>query len=216
MNFRTSIAALVATAAMFFAPLASALSVCVSNTQGLRDQLNAWQVLSDQTLTIKLVQGTYAYTYNDYWSQPYYGGNAKLQLLGGYTANCASRSVVATNTVLTGNSVQFSEFQLYGSSSILVEGITFKSFDRDVSIAGDSSDASDSIVVRYVIGTDLFGASSSQESFGGFQILGNSNMRVESSLFYNVHGGDTAATLEVFGLTDNAIGIVTNVTAAYN
>ena len=216
MNFRTSIAALIATAAMFFAPLASALGVCVSTTQGLRDQLNAWQVLSDQTLTIKLVQGTYAYTYNDYWSQPYYGGNAKLQLLGGYTAGCASRSVVPTNTVLTGNSVQFSTFQLFGSSSMLIEGITFKSFDREVSFDGDSSDPGDSTVVRYVIGTDLFGASSSQVSFGGFRVIGNSNMRVESSLFYNIHGGDTASALEVFGFTDNAIGIVTNVTAAYN
>ena len=102
MNFRASIAAFVVLAAIIWAPIASATSVCVSTTQGLRDQLNAWQILKDQTFTIKLVQGTYAYTYNDYWSQPYYGGNAKLQLLGGYTTNCASRSVVATNTTLTG------------------------------------------------------------------------------------------------------------------
>ena len=89
-------------AVMGVARAASATTVCVSTTSGLRNALNAWQTASDQTYTIKLVQGTYLYPNADYWTQPYYGGNANLQLLGGYTAGCASRSLVASNTVLDG------------------------------------------------------------------------------------------------------------------
>ncbi len=194
-----------------------ATTVCVSTTTALRNALDEWQGASDQTYTIKLVQGTYLYPNLDYWSQPYAGGDAKLQLLGGYSAGCASRSVVATNTVLDGQrATHNSEFGLYGLNSILVEGITFKSFAQDVEISGGSNDAAVSIMVRYVIGTDLFGAASTQERYGGFRVTGKSNIRVESSLFYNIHGGDTAAGLEVSGFDDNVNAIVTNVTSAYN
>lgn len=196
---------------------AMATTVCVSTTTDLRNALNAWQSASDQTYTIKLVQGTYLYPNQDYWSQPYYGGNANLQLLGGYTANCAGRSLVATNTVIDGQqSTHNSEFQLFGEASMLVEGITFKSFAHEVAIDDDSNDSSISVVVRYVIGTDLFGASSAQSITGGFRVSGKSNIRVESSLFYNVHGGDTAAALEVTGVDDNTYAVITNVTLAYN
>lgn len=200
-----------------YARESSATTVCVATTTDLRNALNAWQTASDQTYTIKLVQGTYLYPNLDYWSQPYYGGNANLQLLGGYTAGCASRSLFATNTVLDGQQATHdSEFQVYGSASILVEGITFHSFARNVEFDGDSNDPAVSIVVRYVIGTDLFGAASTQESYGGFRVTGKSNIRVESSLFYNVHGGDTAAGLEVTGFDDNVVAVITNVTSAYN
>jgi hypothetical protein len=200
-----------------YAPGSFATSVCVSTTSGLRNALNAWQTASDQTYTIKLVQGTYLYPNLDYWSQPYYGGNANLQLLGGYTGGCAGRSLNATNTVIDGEQASHdSMFQVLGSASILAEGITFKSFARDVEFDGDSNDPSVSIVVRYVIGTDLFGAASTQETYGGFRVTGKSNIRVESSLFYNIHGGDTAAGLEVTGFDDNTYAIITNVTTVYN
>ena len=196
----------------------SATTVCVSTTAGLRNALNAWQTASNQTYTIQLVQGTYLYPNWDYWSQPYYGGNANLQLLGGYTANCAGRSLVATNTVIDGqrSSAPNSEFQVYGSASILVEGITFQSFSNNVDFDGDSNDSSVNIVVRYVIGTDLPGATSTQFNWGGFRVTGKSNLRVESSLFYNNYGGDTGAALEVTGLDDNTSAVITNVTMAYN
>jgi hypothetical protein len=200
-----------------YAPAALATTVCVSTTSALRSAMTAWQTASDQTYTIKLVQGTFLYPNDDYWSQPYYGGNANLQLLGGYTAGCASRNLLASNTVLDGEQATHnSSFQVYGSGSILVEGITFKTFARDVEFDGESNDPAVSIVVRYVIGTDLFGAASTQQHYGGFRVTGGSNIRVESSLFYNIHGGDTAAGLEVLGVDDNAFAIVTNVTSAYN
>ena len=195
----------------------SATTVCVSTTSALRSAMNAWQTASDQTYTIKLVQGDYLYPNIDYWSQPYYGGNASLQLLGGYTAGCASRSVRATNTVLDGQQATHdSSFQLNAAASILVEGITFRSFARNVVFYSGSSDASTSVVVRQVIGTDLFGAASAQQTYGGFTVGGKSTIRVESSLFYNNHGGDTASSLEVSGFDDNVIATVTNVTSADN
>ena len=208
---------LAAGAGLVLASPAMATTVCVSSTAQLRSALASWQSASGGTYTIKLVQGTYPYPNLDYWSQPYAGGDARLLLLGGYTAGCSSRSLVATNTVLDGQQATHdSEFGVYGASSILVEGITFKSFARSVTIDGDSNDAADSIVVRYVIGTDLFGAASTQLSFAGFSVSGKSNIRVESSLFYNVHGGDTAAGLGVFGYDDNVAAVITNVTSAYN
>ena len=195
----------------------SASTVCVATTTDLRNALNAWQSASGGTYTIKLVQGTYLDPFVDYWTQPYYGGDAKLQLLGGYTQGCTNRSLVASNTVIDGqNATHNSAFQIFGASSVLIEGMTFKSFSMDVSIDGDSNDSADSIVVRYVIGTDLFGAVSSQNTYGGFRVTGKSNIRVESSLFYNIHGGDTAAGLEVTGFDDNVIAVITNVTSAYN
>ncbi|HOV57875.1 MAG TPA: right-handed parallel beta-helix repeat-containing protein [Rhodanobacteraceae bacterium] len=208
---------LAAGAGLVLASPAMATTVCVSSTAQLRSALASWQSASGGTYTIKLVQGTYPYPNLDYWSQPYAGGDARLLLLGGYTAGCSSRSLVATNTVLDGQQATHdSEFGVYGASSILVEGITFKSFARNVTIDGDSNDAADSIVVRYVIGTDLFGAASTQQNFAGFSVTGKSNIRVESSLFYNVHGGDTAAGLGVFGYDDNVVAVITNVTSAYN
>lgn len=200
-----------------YVPQAFATSVCVSTTSQLRTALSTWQAASDQTYTIKIVQGTYIYPNKDYWSQLNYGGNANLQLLGGYTSNCASRSINASNTVIDGEYSSYnSQFQMYAEASVLVEGITFKSFAEHIEIIGRSSDSADSIVVRYVIGTDLNGSVSSQGSFGGFRVLGESYIRVESSLFYNVHGDDTSAGLEVVGFNDNAFAIVDNVTSAYN
>ncbi len=221
MKFPRMLSALVAIATMFVAPAAFATSVCVSSTAALHSALTTWQSTSGTTpTTIKLVQGTYLYSTNDYWTQGYYGGSAPLQLLDGYTAGCsdAGRSLVASNTVLDGQqTLHDTMFQIYGTSSVLVEGMTFKSFASYISIGSHSSAASDSIVVRYVIGTDLYGAASVQNEYGGFQVFGKSNMRVENSLFYNVHGGDSAAALEVIGFeSNNVVAILTNVTAAYN
>lgn len=220
MNYPQTYAALIAAVAICIFQAASATSVCVSSTAALRSALTTWQTTSGTTpTTIKLVQGTYLYPNNDYWTQTYYGGSAPLQLLGGYTAGCAGRSLVATNTVLDGQQQMSSNsiFELYGASSVLVEGMTFKSFVNHVTIGSDSSAAADSVIVRYVIGNDLFGAASVLDEYGGFRVYGKSNMRVENSLFYNVHGGDTASALEVIGFqSNNVVAIVTNVTAAYN
>ena len=49
-----------------------------------------------------------------------------------------------------------------------------------MTIDGDSNDAADSIVVRYVIGTDLFRCRlDAAENFAGFSVSGKSNIRVE-------------------------------------
>ncbi len=219
MNFRTGFTGIVATFALIVAQAASATTTCVSTTAGLRNAMNAWQTASGTTPTIiKLVQGTYLYPNNDYWTQEYYGGTAPLQLLGGYTAGCTGRSLVASNTVIDGQQVTTnSQFQLLGQGSVLVEGITFKSLAQAVVVATQSSAATDSVTVRYVIGTDLFGEVTQYDNSGGFVVIGGSNVRVESSLFHNIHGGDTASALQVLGFeNDNFMAVITNVTVAYN
>ncbi|HEY2396930.1 MAG TPA: choice-of-anchor Q domain-containing protein [Rudaea sp.] len=219
MNIRAVFTGVVAAIALIGAQAASATTTCVSTTAGLRSAMNAWQTAGGATPTIiKLVQGTYLYPNNDYWTQEYYGGTAPLQLLGGYTAGCAGRSLVASNTVIDGQQVTTnSQFQLLGQGSVLVEGIMFKSLAQAVVVATQSSAATDSVTVRYVIGTDLFGEVTQYDNSGGFVVIGGSNVRVESSLFHNVHGGDTASALQVFGFqNDNFIAVITNVTVAYN
>ena len=99
-----------------------ATTVCVSSTAQLRSALASWQSASGDTYTIKLVQGTYPIPASTVVAA-YAGGDARLQLLGGYTAGCSSPAWWRP-TVLDGQQATHdSEFGVYGASSILVEGI---------------------------------------------------------------------------------------------
>jgi len=199
------------------APAVGAKTVCVTNGNELSGAFGDWEYSKDATYTIQLQRGTYLYPFRDYYSQPYYGGTAKLQLLGGYGPGCQGRIVNPINTIIDGQSaVHESAIGIQGSTSMLVEGMTFTGFKDSVSFDDQSSDSEDSIIVRYVIGHDLYGAASADDNSGGFGVTGKSNIRVESSLFYDVKGGDTAAALQVTGYSDDVVAVITNVTAAYN
>ena len=202
------------------ATAATATVVCVSTTDGpfgLRAKLAEWETSTDSTYTIELVQGTYAYPYYDGWGQNYGTGTAALQLLGGFNSGCNGRVLVASNTVLDGSGNSTSFFGVRGSGSVLVEGITFRSLGDGAAVTSYSSDAADSVVVRYIVGSDLLSdLSLQQQGYSGFYVGGQSAVRVESSLFHGVHGGDASAALSVDCSFPNANAVITNVTSANN
>lgn len=111
-------------------PFAAASTICISTSPALIQALNDYDFLADgDVLTIKLVQGTYSVgnalgvpTHNAY------PNSVGVRILGGYTANCASRTVNPYNTVLDGQNQSGGGlyFQLEYDADALVEGITFK------------------------------------------------------------------------------------------
>ncbi len=108
---------------------ARATSVCVSTTLALTQAINSFDSQSDgSTLTVKVVQGTYAVGnalgQSTHFTYPYSVG---FQLLGGYTANCASRHVDPFNTVIDGLNQAGGGLSLVleADANALVEGVTF-------------------------------------------------------------------------------------------
>ncbi|HEX4479944.1 MAG TPA: hypothetical protein VH082_03990, partial [Rudaea sp.] len=73
-----------------FASLAEAATPCVSTAGDLQNELAIWSTMSSGDMTIRLVQGTYALTLQNYYDAT---GKATLSILGGYTANCTGRFV---------------------------------------------------------------------------------------------------------------------------
>lgn len=116
-----------------------AATLCVSDVNGLRAALASFEVQPDgSTLTIKLARGTYAVGNHLAFM---YGlnadGKASLRLLGGYSPDCASRTIDPANTVIDGLDAAESgmAFMLKGDSSALIEGITFTRFKGKSNIA---------------------------------------------------------------------------------
>ena len=94
--------------------------ICVSDDLGF---VNASIVAQISPVTIKLVQGTYNTNNTAFESDPQ-GTFQGFSLLGGYTANCASRQINAANTIITSNGGNAALFG-YMVGDLTVEGITF-------------------------------------------------------------------------------------------
>ncbi|HWU52964.1 MAG TPA: choice-of-anchor Q domain-containing protein, partial [Tahibacter sp.] len=141
MSFRCP-AILLLIAACVCAVPARAASFCVSSVAGLANALTYYDTgaSSDETVTIRLVQGTYAVgaSLNRYYGGAGANDDVNLKLLGGYTTNCASRQPDPRNTVLDGNNVVNSGIglKMHGTGSLLVEGLTFTRFTGSTSMAG--------------------------------------------------------------------------------
>ena len=100
---------------------AAALDLCVQTLADLVDGLQQAQVYQqDGTVTLRLVAQTYA------WSTggTYILGN-RLNILGGYNADCSARTVDPANTVINGLGQM--ELQLYQAGlGLTVEGVQFR------------------------------------------------------------------------------------------
>lgn len=124
---------------------ARAASFCVSSVSGLANALAYYDLSasSDETVTIRIVQGTYAVgaTLNRLYGGASANDDVNLKLLGGYTSNCASRQPDPRNTVLDGGNVANSGvgLKMHGTGSLLVEGITFTRFTGSTSMVGMGS-----------------------------------------------------------------------------
>ena len=104
---------------------AHALDVCVETVPEIVAAFAAWDDQPEGTvLTIKVVQGSYNVGASLGGDRGSYAG---FKLLGGYTANCASRTLNPANTTIDGNNQAESGISLttHGDANIYIEGLTF-------------------------------------------------------------------------------------------
>lgn len=86
-------------AALVLPACASATTLCVNSAIGLKNALSTWVGMNGGSMTIKLVQGTYAFGNYYFFNQQ----ATTLSVLGGYKdASCASRTLNPVNTVIDG------------------------------------------------------------------------------------------------------------------
>jgi len=106
-----------------FPALAGASETCVDNIAQLQTAF-VLASLQSQVSTIKLVQGTYPLS-----GQNNYLFLGPMTLLGGYTANCATRSVNPANTVVdlggAGGALRIFQSEGPDRAAIGVDGLTF-------------------------------------------------------------------------------------------
>lgn len=115
-------------AALTLAHAAQAVEFCVGSQTDLQ---TAASTATFAPTTIKLVQGTYqvAGTIFDFNNVACSGGDCAsfangLTLLGGYTANCASRNIDPSNTTLVPGSAT-AGFKITARGDVTIEGIGF-------------------------------------------------------------------------------------------
>jgi hypothetical protein len=107
--------------ALFAASSAHALTFCVNDVATLEAALSFSTTFAAEPITIKIVQGTYLASNWDYEFAP------QTMIQGGYTAQCASRSVNPINTIINLQGHKMRLAQHGGSSEALldIEGVTF-------------------------------------------------------------------------------------------
>ncbi len=160
--------ALCATSLVLCSSAARSQEFCVSNALGFQDAL--WKAVGNgEDDVIKVVQGTYSGYDLSFNSSE--GHN--LEVLGGYTAACAGRSLDPANTILDGQNVRRTLVLINsGGGDIKVEGFTirngFVKGDADgggLYVQSSSSTKSGNIIVRKNVVT---GSSADHEGGGIF------------------------------------------------
>lgn len=110
---------------------AIALEHCVASAPQLIEKFHLYQSAADGTkLVIKLVQGTYNVGDQLGFQASANRDQVGFELLGGYTAGCASRLINPENTIIDAGDRTNSELYVRGSGNadMLIEGITFSGF----------------------------------------------------------------------------------------
>ena len=203
-----------ATVGLASQPAGATVSVCVSTPQQLKTALDAWVASSGDTYEIHLVQGTYAQTGNAFFDQTFPdGNNSNLRLRGGYTANCAGRQLLASNTVIDGQNVASNGFTLTANSNALIEGLTFARFTRPVDLSDYAGDSSYVLEARYIVAHDLSNSLGGNQ--GTFALSGSTQVRFHDSLIYDVAAPPPGAAVELYAAGDAEASIV-NVTIVNN
>ena len=156
--FAIRCAAMLACAAIALVPRpAEALDVCVQTLADLVDGLQQAQIFQgDGTVTLRLVAQTYTWTGSE---DPILVN--RLNLLGGYNADCSARTVDPTNTVIDGlGQLQLSLTQT--GLGLTVEGVQFRntSFLQVLASSSCLDYGEDIVWRRSIVSTD----------YGGFEL----------------------------------------------
>jgi len=197
---------LVLTAVMSQAARATVIT-CVSTPQQLKTALDAWVASSNDTYEIHVVENDYALDTGLYkFNQVTSGNNSNLRLRGGYTASCAGRLKIASNTVFDGQNAANGIFGIYANGNALIEGFTFQNFPAGIVFRDSAGNPTYVLEVSDIIGRNLpFVA-----------ITADTQIRFRDSLIYNATTSGGAVAVNSLAGNGGALVSVVNVTIANN
>jgi hypothetical protein len=188
-------------------PAAQAIEYCVANVIDLDGVLQSAESASDTTV-VKIQTGTYHLAGSYLEGAGVHGTIGSLQLLGGYSVGCSSRTLYAGNTVFNGDA---QPLEFYFGSDLLVEGLYFTNFaidDLDGITIG--FEANGSAGVHITVRNNLF-SGNSLSLLGS--LSGSSSFQVSNNLFAGSTAGGYDA-LRVFSYTAGDQMVLTSNTIA--
>lgn len=174
--------------------------VCVDNATDLYTKLT-FAGLTNQSFTIKIVQGTYVMPGGLVYNFP-----KPITVEGGYTANCAARVVDPANTIINigaGHAFQWSQGAGSPTAEINVEGVTFSNSNQPIVFVagtlGQFSNDEGSVRLRQIRFTQIH--QNSAFSYGAVSVRAyNAPMELENILIDHVSAPSTC------GIDLNSIG----------
>jgi hypothetical protein len=201
---------------LFGASAAHASEICVSNAAQLQVAF-ALGLGQSQPFTIKLVQGTYLLA-----NEGAVQFSAPTTLLGGYTANCAARSVNPDNTVLdiggTGAELYLQQTVSSPRARLSVDGLAFANGASVGLLAGQhnlvaSNDPGDVTVTRSHFHHLGLGISGSDEQSPLAFTVTNGRASLENTLIDSISTSDVRGCSVVMSLDGDAQTSLNYVTA---
>ncbi|QBB71458.1 right-handed parallel beta-helix repeat-containing protein [Pseudolysobacter antarcticus] len=215
---RKVVATLLFGAASLLMPfIAIATSPCVNTVTQLQANLATWGGMSSGDMTIRIVQGNYPITLSGF-SQT--SGTATLSLLGGYTANCASRLVNPTNTVIDGQNSSGVRIYIATRNDVTIEGISFTGLHKAFGLYFDDfSNGSDhTFTVRYNIFHDFQADGSDPNVYAGVHIRGapdsgGVNLHFQNNLVYGVSATSGLPAIQLTSRDDGILNMDSNTIA---
>ena len=201
-------------AALVLPACASATTVCVNPAIGLTGALKTWNDMNGGSMTIKLVQGTYAFGNYYFFNQQ----GTTLSVLGGYTAGCASRTLNPVNTTIDGQNS--GGLYLASGNDITIEGITFTGLKKALTVAFDDFEdgSGHAYTVRYNIFRDYQADGTDPNLFGAVVVDGSPDsggvyVHFQNNLVYNVSATNSLPTVSITSRDDGFIAMTSNTIA---
>ena len=189
------------------APAARAVEYCVATVNDLDGALLSAESASGTTV-IKIQTGAYHLGGSYLEGTGAHGNIGSLQLLGGYSTGCASRTLYAANTVFNGDA---QPLEFFFGTDLLVEGLYFTNFaidDLDGITIG--FEANDSGGVHTTVRNNVFNGNS-------LSLLGSFNGSSSFVLGNNLFAGSTSGgwnALNVYSYTGGDQVVLTSNTVA--
>jgi hypothetical protein len=202
-------------AAVLLPAFASATTHCVTPGTGLKNALAEWNGMNGGSMTIKLVQGTYAWGNYLFFNQQ----GTTLSMLGGYdTASCTSRTLNPVNTVIDG--LGSGGLYLASQNDVTIEGITFTGLKKALTVAFDDFEdgSGHAFYVRYNIFRDYQADGTDPNVYGAVDIDGSPdsggvNVHFQNNLVYNVSATNSRPTVNIASRDDGFIAMTSNTIA---
>jgi predicted outer membrane repeat protein len=194
---------------LFFLPTSSlGATFCVSNATELQSALTIAENIGEDN-TIQIVQGTYSGNFI-YASTEAYG----LTMAGGYTQDCASRTIDPANTILDGGGVDMVlALVSQGAATFSVEGLTLQNGNASTTSQGGGLYAKTQGKGNVTLTDNTFTNNTADGTGGGVYVLGTATLTdntFSGNISTNGNGGGVSfngsATLSNNTFTNNTAG----------